>query len=74
MTDFDKAIDQLNLTYAQIELIKQAVEKTIIEPSYEMFFTKDVPQNLEEYMESVGLGRDDLRNKQKIALRGKVSE
>jgi hypothetical protein len=70
MSEFDRAIDQLNLTYAQVELIKQAVEKTIIEPSYEMFFTKDIPQNLEQHMESVGLWRDDLRNKQKKALRG----
>lgn len=30
MNDFDKSIDQLNLTYAQIELIKQAVDKHVI--------------------------------------------
>ncbi len=64
-TEFEKRLVELNLTYAQIELVKQAVEKAVIGKTE---FADIHHQARDRWLQATG--RNQLRSEQRKALRG----
>ncbi len=68
MSNFQQELKSLGLTYAQEELIKQAVDKYVISMMKEIWLKNDLPSLLQsdDYIKT----REELRVEQRQALYG----
>lgn len=64
---FQKELDSLNLTFAQVEIIKQAIERYVIGDDDKVSVNDDDEAQYEAYE---AIDRNNLRYQQRIALRG----